>query len=134
MAGADDPGAEGGTVEHTWLDHAAGPVVRAFAVTRGRARPVVGTFDLVAHVVAVNPGSVRPAHLQPEHHLILTLAMEPASVAKIATELDLALGVVRVLLGDLIQEGLIAMYDPPGGADALADDVLQAVLHGLRDL
>jgi hypothetical protein len=123
----------GGDV-HTWLDQDAGPVVRAFAVTRGRARPVAGSFDLVAHVVAVNPGGARPAHLQPEHHAILGLVMEPASVAKIASELDLALGVVRVLLGDLMEAGLIAMYDPPGGAEALADDVLQAVLHGLRDL
>ncbi|GAA1803701.1 DUF742 domain-containing protein [Luedemannella flava] len=125
MAAADEP---------SWLDQDAGPVVRAFAVTRGRARPAAGSFDLVAHVVAVNPGSARPEHLQPEHHAILALVMEPASVAKVATELNLALGVVRVLLGDLMQEGLIAMYDPPDGADALADDVLQAVLHGLRDL
>ncbi|GAA1756921.1 DUF742 domain-containing protein [Luedemannella helvata] len=122
------------TDEPSWLDQDAGPVVRAFAVTRGRARPIAGSFDLMAHVVAVNPGSARPAHLQPEHHAILALVMEPASVAKIASELDLALGVIRVLLGDLMQEGLIAMYDPPGGAEALADDVLQAVLHGLRDL
>jgi hypothetical protein len=87
----------------------------------------------VAYVVAVNRAGKRMPNLQPEHRAILQTALEPASVAEIAADLDLAIGVVRVLLGDLLQEGLIAMYDPPG-PDMLTDDQLLAVLKGLRAL
>jgi len=118
---------------HAWWDADAGPVVRPYTVTRGRARPAAGSFDLVAYVVAVNRPGPRAAGLQPEHRAILQTALEPASVAEIASDLDLAIGVVRVLLGDLLQDGLIAMYDPPG-PDMLTDDQLLAVLNGLRAL
>jgi hypothetical protein len=118
---------------HTWWDGDAGPVVRPYTVTRGRARPAAGTFDLVAYVVAVNRPGARTVNLQPEHRAILHNALEPASVAEIASDLDLAVGVVRVLLGDLLEDGLIAMYEPPG-PDMLSDDQLLAVLNGLRSL
>lgn len=122
------------SAEHDWLDGDAGPVVRPYTVTRGRAKPSTGTFDLVAYIVSVHRPSQSTAHLQPEHLFILRQAQEPASVAEIASDLDLALGVVRVLLGDLLYEGLIAMYDPPGASDLLSDELLLAVLNGLRAL
>jgi hypothetical protein len=118
---------------HAWWDADAGPVVRPYTVTRGRARPAAGTFDLLAYVVAVNRPGQRRSNLQPEHRAILQTALEPASVAEIASDLDLAIGVVRVLLGDLLQDGLIAMYDPPG-PDMLTDAQLMSVLNGLRAL
>jgi hypothetical protein len=118
---------------HAWWDADAGPVVRPYTVTRGRARPAAGSFDLVAYVVAVNRPGRRVANLQPEHRAILQTALEPASVAEIASDLDLAIGVVRVLLGDLLEDGLIAMYDPPG-PDMLTDAQLLSVLNGLRAL
>ena len=34
-------------------------------------------------------------------------------MAELAAELDLALGVVRVLLGDLARRGLVSLYEPP---------------------
>ena len=43
--------------DHDWLDSDAGPVVRPYAVTGGRARPVVGGFDLVAFVVNASGGA-----------------------------------------------------------------------------
>lgn len=118
---------------HAWWDADAGPVVRPYTVTRGRARPAAGSFDLVAYVVAVNRPGKPSASLQPEHRAILKNVLEPASVAEIASDLDLAVGVVRVLLGDLLQDGLIAMYDPPG-PDMLTDAQLLAVLNGLKAL
>ncbi|HEX7744752.1 MAG TPA: DUF742 domain-containing protein [Micromonosporaceae bacterium] len=118
---------------HDWLDADAGPVVRPYTMTGGRVRPAAGAFDLVAFVVAnPSPGSVR--HLQPEHRAILTRAQEPISVAELAAHLDVALGVVRVLLGDLLAAGLIAMHEPPTSARFPHDDVLKAVVHGLRSL
>src|SRR5262245_11850129 len=101
---------------HAWLDAEAGPVVRPYTVTGGRSRPTVGGFDLVAFVVARRRADVDEPNLQPEHRAILARAVHPVSVAELASHLDLALGVVRVLLGDLLQHGLISMHEPGAGA------------------
>jgi hypothetical protein len=119
---------------HDWLDTEAGPVVRPYTVTGGRVRPS-SSFDLVAFVVATPADRADGRlHLQPEHRAILTIAQDPVSVAELASELDLALGVVRVLLGDLVAEGLLATHEPPASAEIPDDDILKAVVNGLRAL
>ncbi|MEH1130459.1 DUF742 domain-containing protein [Micromonospora sp. CPCC 206061] len=125
-----------GLPHHDWLDDDAGPVVRPYTVTGGRVRPVTGGFDLLAFVLAA-PGAARApeaAQLQPEHRAILALAREPISVAEIAAGLDLVVGVARVLLGDLLAAGLIALHEPSAMAHLPDDDILQAVVNGLRAL
>jgi uncharacterized protein DUF742 len=120
---------------HDWLDTEAGPVVRAYTVTGGRVRPRSGAFDLVAFVVAGPPErAAGRLHLQPEHRAILEVAQEPVSVAELASELDLALGVVRVLLGDLLAEGLVSAHEPKASTEIPDDDILKAVVNGLRAL
>ena len=119
---------------HDWLDRDAGPVVRPYAMTRGRVAPTDGEFDLVAFVVAAMPGLVPAAHLQPEHHAIIAASWEPISVVELAAKLDLAIGVVRVLLGDLRSAGLISLYEPPAASQPHDVDVLKAVVNGLRAL
>src|SRR5690606_21986425 len=92
---ADAPGPH-----HDWLDEEAGPVVRPYTMTGGRVRPVTGGFDLVAFVVSTDQEiGEDPPNLQPEHRTIIEIARKPISVAELAAELDLAVGVVRVLLG-----------------------------------
>lgn len=119
---------------HDWLDTEAGPVVRPYTVTGGRVRPS-SSFDLMAFVVAapLEQAEGRP-HLQPEHRAILAVARDPVSVAVVASELDLALGVVRVLLGDLVAEGLLSVHEPPASAEIPDDNILKAVVNGLRAL
>ncbi|MEH1015899.1 DUF742 domain-containing protein [Micromonospora sp. CPCC 206060] len=126
---ADPPG-----TLHDWLDDEAGPVVRPYAMTGGRVRPAAG-FDLVAFVFA-EPDADPDRHelTQPEHRRILRLATEPISVAEISAHLDLALGVVRVLLGDLLDARLIAMHEPPATSHYPDDNILKAVVNGLRAL
>jgi hypothetical protein len=126
-------GDHAGGPEHDWLDIEAGPVVRAYAMTGGRVRPAAGGFDLVAFVVAVPFDGPLPVTLQPEHRAILGITRHPISVAEIAAHLDLALGVVRVLLGDLLAERLIAMHEPDT-AGLPDENILKAVVNGLRAL
>jgi hypothetical protein len=125
---ADSPG------DLHWLDQDAGPVVRPYAMTQGRVAPSGGEFDLVAFVVAVVPDGVSMPGLQPEHHAIVSAAWEPISVVELASTLDLSIGVVRVLLGDLRSAGLISLYEPPAAAQPHDVDVLKAVVNGLRAL
>ncbi|GAB3944307.1 hypothetical protein GCM10027614_34340 [Micromonospora vulcania] len=64
---------------------------------------------------------------------MVALARRPIPVAELAAELDLAVGVVRVLLGDLLAQGLVAVHEPPTG-HLPDDDILKAVVSGLRAL
>lgn len=117
------------------MDQDAGPVVRPYMMTGGRVRPAVGGFDLVAFVVAaVTSGDSRAESLQPEHRQILRLSQGPISVAEVASYLDLPLGVVRVLLADLLTADLIAMHEPSSAPSFPEDDILKAVVNGLRAL
>lgn len=115
--------------EHAWLDSDAGPVVRPYAVTQGRVSPA-GRVDVVAYVVATQ-AKASVARLQPEHYAIVKAAARPIPVAELAARIDLPLGAIRVLLGDLRSAGLVSLYEPPA-ATRPRNDVLKAVVHGLR--
>jgi uncharacterized protein DUF742 len=119
---------------HDWLDHDAGPVVRPYTMTQGRVTPAGDEIDMLAFVVATAPEHHQGARLQPEHDAIVAAAWEPIPVVELASTLDLSVGVVRVLLGDLRSAGLISMYEPPAASQPHDVDVLKAVVNGLRAL
>jgi len=119
---------------HEWLDRDAGPVVRPYALTQGRVVPTGSQFDLVAFVVSTIPDLPPGPHLQPEHHAIIRACWEPVSVVELASKLDLSIGVVRVLLGDLRSAGLVSLYEPRAAGEPHDVDVLEAVVNGLRAL
>jgi hypothetical protein len=118
-----------------WLDADAGPVVRPYALTRGRTRHSGEAFDLVATVTATQARIMDPGGLGPEHFSVLQLAQVPATVVDIASDVDLPLGVVRILLGDLREIGLVTIEAPvPMKARQVDRNTLREVLHGLRAL
>ncbi|WP_412543838.1 DUF742 domain-containing protein [Longispora sp. K20-0274] len=114
-----------------WLDEDAGPVVRPYAMTRGRTRPSTGEFDLIALVVSTGATA---AGLEPEHTAILGLCDAPLSVAEISAHLDLPVGIIRVFLGDLLTAGLIQARAPQPAAELPSRRTLLAVIDGLRAL
>jgi hypothetical protein len=119
--------------EDMWMDSDAGPVVRPYTMTRGRVRPTT-KLDLVAFVVASAGAHAHLGHLQPEHHAILAVARRAITVSELAAHLDLALGVTRILLSDLLEQDLISTYEPTGVSAMPSERVLKAVLNGLRAL
>jgi hypothetical protein len=122
--------------ESEWLDEEAGPVVRPYALTRGRTRPPTREgFDLIAIIAAAATASFAPPGAGPEHLAILELCVRPHSVAEISAKLRLPLGVVRVLLGDLLDHGLIVVRKPAVTNHQTPNEhVLKEVLHGLKAL
>src|SRR5713101_4778530 len=99
----------------TWVDRDSGPVVRPYALTGGRTEPADGeVLDLIAVIVDSGQAAVDadPIGLSPEHRRILSLCQRPVTVADVASDTGLPLGVVRVLLADLILQGRIKV--PPG--------------------
>ncbi|KRV48693.1 hypothetical protein AQ490_23870 [Wenjunlia vitaminophila] len=138
MPAHGDRGANGGQ----WYDDEAGPVVRPYAMTRGRTRSAAeDKLDLIALVVieprAVNgdlEGSSELA-LAPEHQHIIELCMvEPMSVAELAADTNLPVGVVRVLLGDLLDAELVRVRRPVPPAQLPDERILREVINGLRAL
>jgi hypothetical protein len=120
--------------EH-WLDNAAGPVVRPYALTQGRTRHSGEPFDLVATVTATRARVTDPGGLAPEHFSVLQLAQVPTTVVDIASDVDLPLGVVRILLADLREVGLVTIQAPVSMKARQVDkSTLREVLHGLRSL
>jgi hypothetical protein len=124
-----------GPEDELWVDDAAGPVVRPFAVARGRTRRPDEEFDLIAVVVTAEVPMPPPATLGPEDEAVLELCVRPQSVADVASALDLPLGVVRVILGDLLERGLIQVRRPATRTDRPPDpSILKEVIDGLRAL
>jgi DNA-binding transcriptional ArsR family regulator len=118
-----------------WLDAAAGPVVRPYALTQGRTRHSGEAFDLVATVTATRARVAEPGGLAPEHLSMLRLSQAPTTVADIASDVDLPLGVVRILLADLRESGLVTIQAPVTAKARQVDkNTLREVLHGLRGL
>jgi len=118
-----------------WLDAEAGPVVRPYALTGGRTRHSGDAFDLVATVTATQVRVADLGGLGPEHFSVLQLAQVPATVVDIASDVDLPLGVVRILLADLRELGLVLIQAPVSMKARQVDrNMLREVLHGLRGL
>jgi hypothetical protein len=117
-----------------WLDEEAGAVVRPYAVTRGRTRPAGGRLDLIALISVVRDASATELGLGPEHLALLRICRRPTSVADLAADLDLPVGVVRILLGDLRERALISVHNPIPAARLPDRRILQEVVDGLRRL
>jgi Protein of unknown function (DUF742) len=120
-----------------WRPRDSGPVVRPYAVTGGRTQPADGeTLDLLTVVIATGQpaGADDPARLTPEHRRILGLCGQQATLADIAADVALPVGVVRVLLADLIQQGAIIVVRQRPADQRTGNNVLQEILNGLRAL
>jgi hypothetical protein len=123
-----------------WYDDAAGPVVRPYAMTRGRtSHAAEGKLDLIALVIAESRSDDAEAHadrtLSPEHiDIIGHCQAQPMSVAELAADLDLPVGVVRVLIGDLLDAELVHVSRPVPPAELPDVGLLQEVIDRLRAL
>jgi hypothetical protein len=117
--------------DEQWVDQDAGPVVRPYALTRGRTRPAGERFDLLALVCAVRGMPVDQSQLEPEQLTVLRRCRLPTPAADLAADLDLPLGVVRILISDLRERGFVTIHRPaPVGLTDV--QILKDVADGLR--
>jgi Protein of unknown function (DUF742) len=123
-----------GPGEERWLDRDAGPVVRPYALTRGRTQSAGAQLGLTDLVEAEKARAGETRGLPPEHRRLLALCARPAAVADLASDVDLPLGVVRVLIGDLCQQGVVRVVRRTEQGTASDASVLRSVLDGLRAL
>jgi hypothetical protein len=115
-------------------DDDPGPLVRPFAVTRGRAGKDLHRLDILTLVMAARTEAAASG-LDREYRDILRLCQHRAlSIAEIAAHMNLLLAAVKVLVSDLIDTGYL-IHRPPVQAAGRPDiNLLQAVLDGVRKL
>ncbi|WP_084469167.1 DUF742 domain-containing protein [Nocardiopsis trehalosi] len=110
-----------------------GARIRPYTFTGGRTRSrhplmvqtLVSTADTNAAV---------PENLLPESRNIFELCREARSVAEIAAELKIPMGVTQVLLSDLADQGLVYIHPTITGHSPSENQVLERALRGLERL
>jgi hypothetical protein len=115
--------------------------VRPYALTGGRTRfghvlmveTFVATIDGPGEQLALTRGDWAE-RVMPELRAIVELCRRMRSVAEISALLRMPLGVVRVLLSDLADQGRIRVYGTGHGPGSPDRALLERVLSGLRRL
>ncbi|MFK0173151.1 DUF742 domain-containing protein [Streptomyces sp. NPDC090306] len=117
--------------EDPWEDD-PGPLVRPYTVTGGRTPSARSGVELISLISTVR-SPARDLRLQPEQHQLLALCRTPVALVEVAARLNQPVAVVRVLLGDLLENELVSVSSPSavGAPDAR---FLQAVIDGIRRL
>jgi hypothetical protein len=122
------------TYDRHWIDEDAGPLVRPYAMTRGRTKPANIALDMITVVMTARLEFDRLG-IEEEYIELLELCRQPMSVAELAARLDVPMVVVKVLLSDMIERGEVVTRQPSGSTSQATDiTILQAVLDGVRRL
>ncbi|MYW67532.1 DUF742 domain-containing protein [Streptomyces sp. SID8379] len=117
--------------------------VRPYSLTGGRTRFghvllvetfIASTAALEAPDERLELGKGTLAGVMPEMRAIVELCRRMRTVAEIAALLKMPLGVVRVLLSDLADQGKIRVYGTGHGPGQPDRALLERVLSGLRRL
>ncbi|MFD8981845.1 DUF742 domain-containing protein [Streptomyces sp. NPDC059564] len=107
--------------------------VRPYSLTGGRTRfqqvLLVETF-----VAALDTAPVKTPDRTPEMRAIVEVCRRMRTIAEISALLKLPLGVVRVLVSDLAEQGRIRVYGTGHGTGRPERALLERVLSGLRRL
>jgi uncharacterized protein DUF742 len=111
-----------------------GRLVRPYTVTGGRTRPTTYIdLELETLVSTTSLGETSP-NLSLEWRSIALLCRDILSIAEISARLDLPLGVARVLVGDMAEEGMVRVHRPALVGDRPDLALLERVLYGLRTI
>ncbi len=109
--------------------------VRSYVLTGGRTRsnadlPLETLVKVTAQGVSASP------RLALERKQIVELCSEPLSIAEVSAHLHLPLGVARVLVGDMNEEGFLMSFKPQHAVTGERPDLklLERVLDGLQAL
>lgn len=108
--------------------------VRPYLLTGGRTRSTVD-LPMEALVQSTPDGTSRLALLDHERQRIVQLCAAPQSIAEVSAHLKIHLQVARVLVGDLVSEGLVATHTASPETNERPDlRLLERVLDGLQSL
>jgi hypothetical protein len=111
-----------------------GRLVRPYYMTGGRTRPAHDDLEWETLVSTTALGETSPKVGGVERRAIVSLCRDLLSIAEVSARLDLPLGVARVLIGDMAEQGLVILHRPTTVGDRPDLALLQRVLYGLHQL
>lgn len=110
-------------------------LARPYSWTEGRTQPTV-ELAIEALVQTTPEGGAVPYNNSNPQSMVVRLCLEPRSVAEIAALMSVPIGVVRVLVADLLDLGLVRVSSTltDNASWDLRRQVLERVLSGLHRL
>jgi hypothetical protein len=124
--------------EEHWYEDETGSLVRPYTVTRGRTEPSGRlVIDLMSQVTAVDTDRSEHGVDHAGTALLALVRRGARPVVELAADADLPLTVLRVLLGDLAEAGLVRIDRPRrvAAAGPAADPaLLKEIIERLREL
>ncbi|TDQ52417.1 uncharacterized protein DUF742 [Actinorugispora endophytica] len=114
-------------------NNAPSSLVRPYAVTRGRTKPKT-QLPLEALISTTATARNEFGTLTPECQAISDLCREWRSVAEISALCRIPLGVARVLVADMSEQGLVQIRSSLNTDNRPNANLLERVLSGLRKL
>ncbi|GIE96074.1 DUF742 domain-containing protein [Paractinoplanes rishiriensis] len=112
-----------------------GNLVRPYAVTRGRTEPI---RDIpIEAVLVASQAAVQEARFagHDKYRIAVLCETKPQSLAELSALTRLPLGVARVLVADMVADGLLSLHSAaPRKGFTERMDLLERVLSGLRKL
>jgi hypothetical protein len=111
-----------------------GRLVRPYTLTGGRTRPSNADLELEALVSTTSLGESADLSHSSEQQSIALICRDVLSVAEVSARLDLPLGVARILVADMADEGLVILHRPTSPGDRPDLALLERVLYGLRTI
>jgi hypothetical protein len=107
-------------------------VVRPYMLTGGRTSSSLGVFELHAPVLALIGADQLGRSATPEARRIVELCQTPMSVAELSARLGAPVGVVRVLVGDLVDVQMIQVRQTEDHREHRDVRLLERLLEGIR--
>ena len=108
--------------------------VRPYAVTGGRTRP--SSSDLPIEALVQSLRAPAPGMTAETTKILDLTGTEFLSIAELSAHVKLPVGVVRVIVSDLADEGKVRIHGIANGQNGLATSlsVLESVLNGISSL
>ena len=109
-------------------------VVRPYMLTRGRTSSSLGVFALHSPILALITTDQLGRNATPEDRKIIELCQTPTSVAEVSARMSTPVGVLRVLVGDLVDARMVTVREVENRADHRDVGLLERLLEGIRAL
>jgi len=109
-------------------------VVRPYMLTRGRTSSSLGVFALHSPILALITTDQLGRNATPEDRKIIELCQTPTSVAEVSARISTPVGVLRVLVGDLVDARMVTVREVENRADHRDVGLLERLLEGIRAL
>ena len=112
-------------------EDATGRLIRPYAITGGRTG-AEADIGLEAQIQASTRAHELVGGYRWEAARLVSLVEEPMALIEISARLDVPIGVARVLVSDLVDDGAVVIHIPQASQNF--SSLLERVLDGVRNL